>query len=488
MYFRLVGTLFLLGALSNVHAQGLLENGEQLHQLMRDNWMLPAQTPDLSKLRVAVIDEGFEGFDRYKKSEEHLQQFHKNIGSTVKLINLHGEEPSAGYQNSKHGFGMAQIFMAASGAFALPKEQRPEVLLLPATGFTEFARAVKYCLGDDSGKRRVDLIVHSRIFEWGSNFKGDGFFNAVVQEATQAGILWINSVGNNGGAVYFSNKTTVLDLPTKNKRNRIVALPGPNNTLLFDNKFDDQIYKITLSWNEFRSDADYATKKDLDFSVLSATRKKDKLILVEGGLGIKKQIGRHIEKGDKGVSGNAFEEVTLELKNKGLYAIRIYARSKNIEPEDQFQLRIISMKNPTALNFKHQNTLNEIMAPADRKDVIAVGTRSWLSARGSPGGIAKPDVILDFVGQDVMFQYSDSFQSGLDTSSAAAMYGGIVSNLMAIDPAFSPQKLIKYLQAQQLPSEQLETEQFPSPQQNPQLNKPKEQIEESLKPAWYWPL
>ncbi len=429
MYFRLVMLLVPMALVTPLFAQNLLTNGNQIHQLLKSNGALPARgtTPDMSGLRVAIIDNGFEGFERYRK----------NLGRYVKLVDL-GGKATPNTQNSKHGFGMAQIFMAASGALQLPEAMRPELLLLTANGYTEFKRAVEYCLGD-SKNSPVDIIINSKNFDWGSDFKGGGFFNAVVGQATGAGIVWINAVGNTANTVYFSNETRVTS-------RGVVTLPGPENTILFENKFDDQDFKITLSWDDFDLDASYATKRDLDFNVLMVDEQNRRMTIVEGGRGNKRQIGRHVREGESGVSGNAFEEVKLRLSEQGLYAIRIYDRSGNFKLKDKFQLRVTS-QNPAALNLIHKNKLNEVFAPADRADVIAVGISSIISAVGKPGGVAKPDVIIDLGRQDVQFTYSDSFTNGLDTSSATAIYGGIVANLMATDKNFSAKKLQNYLRS-----------------------------------------
>ncbi|HVJ63641.1 MAG TPA: hypothetical protein VM901_00125 [Bdellovibrionota bacterium] len=412
-------------ALPAARAQNLLTNGEQIYQALQKVGAVSRSRPgDLSNYSIAIIDNGFEGLARYG----HV------LGSNVKLVSG-GETPES--QNSKHGFGMAQIMMVASGAMQLPENQRPEVLLLTANGYTEFKKAVEFCIGKDPKRPRVDLILNSKNFYWGSDFQGGGFFNAVVASATAAGIVWVNAVGNTGDSVYFGTKIETLD------RN-VVKAPGPGNTILFESKFDDQDFDIVLSWNDFRDDSEYATRKDLDFNLLRVDQKSKRMTIVPGGKGNRRQIGRHLRKNESGVSGNAFEEVSLRLPERGLYAIRIYDRSGNFDERDQFQLRVATA-NPMALNMIHKNKVNEVTAPADRSDVIAVGSRDFISAVGRPGGINKPDVLIDLSERNFEFRYSDSFTTGLDTSSAAALYAGIAIQLMASDANFSSEKLLRFL-------------------------------------------
>jgi hypothetical protein len=431
MRFQVLITVLAFAYQAEALAQNQLMNGAEIHSKLRSTGALPVRQsiPDLSRLRVAIIDDAFDGVERYGNS---------SLGTKVQTLSM-GQSQAQGA--SKHGFAMAQIFMAASGAQALPQSERPELVLISANGLSEFRSAIDFCLGKGQygDGRRVDVVLHARNFDWSSNFEGGGFFNAEVERATRAGIVWINSVGNNADTVFFSNQTRIVG-------GRIVALPGPQNTLLFENRFDDQQFRILLSWDDFRSDSNYATTKDLDFSLLRYDERAKKMVNIEGAYGNKKQIGRHLRPGETGVSGNAFEELRIGLAERGLYALRIYDRSGNFALDDKFQVQITS-PNPSALNFIHKNKVNELNAPADHSQVLAVGIRDAISASANNGSVLKPDVVLGLGRNDMKFVYSDSAQNGLDTSSATAIYAGIVVNLMAADQNFSLAKLQGYLRS-----------------------------------------
>lgn len=416
---RLLQVLALILASTLGHAQNRLTNSRELYDLVRSSGAINPSfdNQDLSHLRIAIIDYGFEGFQRYGRE----------LGPTVKLAKP--ELP----QEDKHGFAMAQIFMASSGALMLPENRRPEVLLISADGYTQFKEAIDFCLGDRNHSP-VNIVIHSRNFPWGSDFEGGGFFNAQVARATKAGITWINSAGNSGNTAYFGEH-----LSTNNKDE--VILPGPKNTLVFENRFDDQSFNITLTWNDFRSDSNYATRKDLDFAVYSARSPYP----LPDGVANKQQLGKQPKTAGTIISGNAFETLSIRLPERGTYFIKIFDRSKNFDARDQFRLQIDS-ENPEALNFISKNRIHEITAPADRSDVIAVGVPSAFSSiRLQQGQLIKPDVILDFKKTDFRFNYSDSFSTELDTSSATAVMAGIVANLMAADHDFSNQKILSYM-------------------------------------------
>ena len=51
-------------------------------------------------------------------------------------------------------------------------------------------------------RERVDVVLYSQVWTFGSDFDGTGFINAQVSRALASGAIWINAAGNFGGAVY----------------------------------------------------------------------------------------------------------------------------------------------------------------------------------------------------------------------------------------------------------------------------------------------
>lgn len=395
---------FLLNKSPSAQAQNQLQNVDEVFSF--------AAAPnknlvDLSHLRVAIIDQDFSGFERYGR----------DLGDKVKLVEIAPQR--ANLAKAKHGFAMAQIFMAASGALKLPPTQRPQLYLVRAFSYSEFKKAIDFCLGDKNSKP-VDLVIHSNNYEWGTDFMGGGFYNALVSHATSRGITWINSAGNTGRATYFSPSFRT------NKKDEVL-LPEAQNTLIFENRLDDQSFKIVLSWSDFTDDVGYATKKDLDFEVFALD--PNGRLAQSLGTAANKQIGKHPKETGTGYSGNAFESLDLSLPDRGTYAIKIYDRSRNFDGRDRWQIQI-EASNPEALNFISHNRLNELLAPADNESVISVGVEGDFSAmRLLPGTKAKPDIIVK---ANLGFIFSDGAKRGMDTSSAAALYGGIFARQLAV--------------------------------------------------------
>lgn len=424
---------FVLAPTTLVFAQNRLTNADEFYRLLQQSLAFSEsyEGVDLSTLRIAIIDDSFDGFDRYREV----------LGARARIVDLNNQSTAG--DGNKHGFTMAQVFMVASGAFRLPEAQQPELLLIPANGYSEFRKAVTYCLGT-SKRAPVDIVLHSRHFKWGTDFRGGGFFNTEISRATHAGITWINAAGNLGNAVYYSPEI-------RTSRADEVELPGSSNTLLFENRYDDQAFEITLSWNDFQDSADYVTSTDLDFAVFPADASGNLTSQepIAGGVGDKIQLRTRKKNPNKVYSDNAFESVNLLLPEAGYYAIKIYDRSKNFRDGDALRV-VIDAVNPRALNFVHANHLNEVFAAADHPEAITVGVEApFSSVMGERNVITKPNLILALSDPNFKFEFSDAASSGLDTSLATAAMAGILANLKAADAEFSSEKIINYMQ--QLP-------------------------------------
>jgi hypothetical protein len=372
------------------------------------------QEVDMSDIGICILDTGVSGIARIRD----------RLSKNIQLI---GEESEDG---NFHAIGMAQIVMAASGAADLPEEKQPQIAIVPAVGYTQLKKAIETCIESET-----DIILYSNNWEWSSNFNGDGFVNDLVNMATEAGILWINAAGNNGGLTYHAN------VEIADEKERRLALPDAQDTLRITNTKDNNIINITLSWNDF-GDIKHATKKDLDFvlyQVLPDPENPEEKIFKEMGamdesgkglmIGQKRQIGRHRKDGDpEDVTGNALETAEL-LIDKGEYALRVHYASaaSKFSEDDQFRIILRSQK-PDGLEMKSASRQYEITPPADNENVIAVGVKEApFSARGPrPDGLVKPDVVLDMNPQTFMAKFSDGSQQGPDTSNAAAIFAGVV--------------------------------------------------------------
>src|SRR5439155_8716732 len=109
------------------------------------------------------------------------------------------------------------------------------------------------------------VILFSGTFEGGGNYDGRGSINAAVDEATSAGIIWVNAAGNSGGAVF--NGPVVVN-PDGHLRFRTGTDP---TALRFTNRFDENTVTVTLTWNDYRDTEDAGTEKDLDLFIEDAS-------------------------------------------------------------------------------------------------------------------------------------------------------------------------------------------------------------------------
>ena len=149
----------------------------------------------IDKLKVAVLDYGFDGVDGVKQylptnavvehyDPEFVRQFQlgdPNYRKSFEPLNSHGRT-------------MAQIIWAVTGFHP----NGPRFFLLNANGPTMLRRAVRYAM-----EAKVDVILFSGTFEGGGNGDGRGPINRIVADPVlSAGILWINAAGNYGGRVY----------------------------------------------------------------------------------------------------------------------------------------------------------------------------------------------------------------------------------------------------------------------------------------------
>lgn len=133
---------------------------------------------NLPGIKIAILERGFAGAEEEgslppgsiivnRYDEEMINQYDLNPGY---------EAPPA---NEAHGRRVAQLVWAMTG---MSYDVTPQIYLLNANGLTNFRRAVRYAI-----QERVDIIVYAQNWEYGGNYDGEGFVNATVYEAIEAG-------------------------------------------------------------------------------------------------------------------------------------------------------------------------------------------------------------------------------------------------------------------------------------------------------------
>lgn len=359
--------------------------------------------PPIRQLSVAVLDQGF--YDYEKEIGRTLPagtQYHKGLVSSP---------PDS---KNEHGKVMAQILTALMSNNGAYEKMLPELHLYNVYGYTNFKNAIS-----DIIARKIDIVLYSEVWEYGSNWDGKGFFNEEVSRATNEGVIWINAAGNFANRTY--NSSIVSD------EESWVRLPDENKSLAIkcDIKAKDGkcSLRIGLSWSDFSDDVNTGTEKDLDL-VLT-----DDLLNIVQTAGLKQSIDPAEER--PGYSKYPREILTAEVK-KGLYYIRVKDRSHNFKKSDRLRITVDG-DHVTVKSHSEEETL---LNPADNMSVITVGASD--SDRSSSSVILKkPEIIAP---SSIRISSSEEYRG---SSNAAAVVAAGVSILKSLNPLMTKEDLLK---------------------------------------------
>lgn len=341
------------------------------------------------KIKIAVIDNGFYGYEKeLGKSLPQDTIYHAGAASDADKIDNRG----------LHGLFMAQMIhqlLVKSGA-----KTDVELHLFYAFGYTKFADAVKTVVND-----KFDIVLYSQVWEYGGNGDGRGFINALVNEATEKGVIWINASGN------FGQLTRIAPVDGK--------VEGADEWVHFKNPMTFKVectvkkgelcgVRLVLSWNDFKDNADTGTDKDLDLFLLDS--KKKVMLSSERHQKLTKDLSDPL--------ASMFPRELIETKlAPGTYSLKVKVKSKNFSAS-QDQLRItlsgegVSMNNPSIGET--------LLPPADNSSVIVVGASDDLNSNRSDEN-GKPDIWLKS-----LIRMKDG-SAPFSTSIAAAMAAGVSS-------------------------------------------------------------
>jgi hypothetical protein len=345
-------------------------------------------------LKIAVFDNGFRGA---------RGQIGRSLPSRTFLhpgpVPVKGEE-------EVHGFYMARILWSLLSLDGTDTRYAPaEFHLYNTFGYSNLKAAV-----EDASRRNIDIVLYSQTWEYGGNFDGRGFINALVNQALDSGILWINNAGNFGDTTHNAPVRTGADdwikLPGKNSSVEIRCAQNPNGKCLL---------RSVLSWNAFADSVDTGTDKDLDF------------VLTDDTLNIIQAANlTQTRSGDQpGGSKYPREILTAELK-PGLYFLRVKNRSKNFTTRDQ--LRITA--GGDFISMKDADVRESLLPPADNARAITVGA---LDSEKSSVSVArrKPELYTNSL---VSLSAEENFKG---TSNSAAMVAAGAAILLSLDPSLT---------------------------------------------------
>lgn len=385
---------------------------------------------DLSKVKIAILDYGFAGVDgkRPYLPEDTVVVEHYDV-DFIRRHDLGDPGYAKGFEPGNfHGRLMAQIVWGATGS----RPEGPKFYLLNANGPTLFRRAVRYAI-----EAKVDIILFSAVFEGGGNYDGGGPYSGIVDQAVQAGIVWINAAGNFGGRVYNG--------PVQVGRDGFLQVGRTGSALEFRNRLDENNVTVMLTWNDYQATEDAGTTKDLDLLIEDP---QGKVI----GRGELRQIASPSESGS-GKSLNPRERVVLPSLGASdqPYRIRIQAKGGTFTSTDRIRVLVQATRNapvpdPTskkmlpAVELLDASNTGEIYPPADHPRVVTVGDLTLESSIGpTADSRLKPDVVIP----DATATFTNGDASA-GSSNAAAYFAAIAVTLRAAVPQLNGDHLLRY--------------------------------------------
>ncbi len=346
------------------YAASVQDIDKNIQQLGFDKYFqeLKRNRPD-HRVKIAVLDYGFDGYE-------------DEMNYTIPIQTVYKQRDAGDYQpvDNKHGLVMAQIITQYMTKDYSNWRFAPIIYLYKADGYSNFSWAI-----DDAIANEVDVILHSMVIEYGSNYDGRGFYNSLVNRASDAGILWINSAGNFGLTTYNSN-VIIGD-------NGWVQLNDlPNNALPVECKLPKKSkvkncnIRVVLSWDDFKNRPHIGTKKDLD------------LYLFDGNFESSIQSAlSQIPEDDPRMNKEGFtlypREIIETTIAEGTSYIKVRARGDAFASSDK--LRVTA--DGDNIVFPHRDENESLLNPADNPNVLTVGENSERSSRSK--SLAKPELV-----------------------------------------------------------------------------------------------
>ncbi|MCX6116664.1 MAG: hypothetical protein NT027_03920 [Proteobacteria bacterium] len=338
----------------------------------------------------AILDNGFSG----------LQE---SLGIRLPLDLKVEKAPANAAVETPHGTKLAELIWALCTGSRVysPSRKGPSIRLYNTNGYTNFKAAV-----DDIVRSPVDIVLYSQVWEFGGNFDGKGFINALVNKVTDKGIRWVNAAGNFAQASWQG--------PLSIASNKEAKLPFAERYIRLSVSSGINPLKLTLAWNDFSEDKDYRTSQDLDLFLEDADGKQiAKADLIQDGA---------IRAQDPKYSLYAREQINTEVK-PGIYLVRVVAKDPT-KFSNQSRIRISATGSD--VTFIDQTPEQSIMIPADNASVITVGADDAdISSAGKvmESNSHKPEIlapsILEF---DVGLSFAGSSSAAAVVAAGMAIY------------------------------------------------------------------
>ena len=396
--FKVATFLFVFSAfilLSSQVSFGFnIENLDEIQKALNvSSWKA---RPLKQRIKVAILDKAFYGY---------AAEVGKSLPADTQYI-PGPLEPPADFKG-QHGLVMAQLLTAIM--------ENPELHLYNAYGYSNFKSAI-----EDLINKKIDLVLYSEVWEIGGNRDGNGFINALVNQALDRGIVWVNAAGNFGNTSYTSTIQTLeedfVDLPDQNHGLKIQCQSNAKNSKC--------PVKIVLSWNDFKDDSTLGTNKDLDLALV------DDFMNVIATSGLKQTDDP--KENRPGYSLYPRETISTEIA-PGTYFLRVKNRSHNFNADkDELFISV----DGDGLSMPSHSVGDSVLNPADNPRVITVGALD--SDRSSYSvSLAKPNLLaMSSVKTDTEGEFRGS-------SNAAAFVAGALGLAKSRMPSASFSTLLQ---------------------------------------------
>ena len=370
-------------------------------------------------VKVGVIDGGFEGFNNLMGAE---------LPTTVEArcytdIGIFSRSLTDCEFDGDHGTTVAETFI----------DTAPEVSLYIANPQTlgELRETVDWMVSEG-----VSVINHS--VGWNFDGPGDGtspFSNSPlnsVDRAVDAGIVWVNSAGNNAKRTWFG--------PYSNPDGDVwVNFQGIDETNTLEIPEGFSRFKVELRWED---SWDGATT-DLDLVVFDDLLEE----IVETGADL--QAGRTGDVPHEVLVFTAFGLVPGDTD----YSVSVFHADGGVP--DWIQLKV-SQIDASGLNLEYYTETGSITNPAESANpgMLAVGAAPWYdvhtvepySSRGpTPDGRIKPDIVGADCGATALAPLDRYDEGFCGTSQAAPHVAGMAALVRQRFPSYTPVEVASYL-------------------------------------------
>lgn len=341
-----------------------------------------------SRVKIAVLDEGFKGYEKLLGEE-----LPSNV--TVKSFRQDGN-----LQSSEHGTACAEIVHdVAPGA---------KLYLVNFETQLELKEAVEWLV-----EEKVDIISFSMGY-MAAPFDGTGYVDNLVENSTDEGILWSTAAGNFAQKHYQGNFS---DTDGDGYHN----FSGNDQCINFSAEAGETIQGV-LSWDDWPySDQDY----DLELYYVNNTEFTELIATSE-----------NTQNGTQ----EPYEIIETTAPYSGTYCFKVYNYSAN----KTSQLELFSSHKFTEYNVENSS----IVSPADEESAVAVGATGLddiihnYSSRGPTNdGRIKPDVTAP------SGLSTSTYESFYGTSASAPHVAGAAALLSSANPSMSPQDLKRVLKS-----------------------------------------